>query len=598
MNPNESSSQGAFGLDRGRRYDQNTYLGTHNAYANRHEGWITPNQEISITEQLDRGVRYINADVWLVRQGIYVVPFPTLPIPSVIVYNGEDVSPPNDPLWAHLEDLEVVVAHEPRSTLYLLKTPPFKKLSAVLADIRAWLESHPGEVVTLGLENGVHAAHQDMVMRAVDESGIKPAVFFLDRPNEGMVFPDRPQDGGWDVTIHGFPSLDQLVAAGRRLVLLPDDGHPGSEVNERDMKWRFQVNTVYGRDSLDPGTWTNPRDESASIDDLTRPLFLMEHAPVGPALYPVYPNDYNDFDRISRRWQDMADRWGRLPSYFTCDFFNYDDGHGIGGGTPEDPSGPMQITSFLNARWAELPVITPTAELSPPPNASGWNNSDVRVNLSGRGDTIVGTVSSTLGQEKSPKVRDGGGYVLSMEGVTTVSFAAIGRGGAFWNRSAQTLVDVRIDKTPPVIVCTGNAGTYIADAPVDITCTATDDRSGVEAVTPPGLTGEAWQFGVGDVSIPVEARDRAGNMARLSVAFKVIVTRASLGNLTRRWVSNSGVTNALLKKLDAAERAAARGDLAGKVHHVETYIHELETHVGRFVSADHAATLIRLARAL
>src|SRR5436190_8535752 len=64
-----------FGASLDRRYDQNTFLATHNAYANAADGFnpALANQILGITQQLDGGVRCLLPDVWLMRQRVVSV---------------------------------------------------------------------------------------------------------------------------------------------------------------------------------------------------------------------------------------------------------------------------------------------------------------------------------------------------------------------------------------------------------------------------------------------------------------------------------------------------------------------------------------------
>src|SRR5687768_950932 len=60
------------GESMGRRYDQNTYLTAHNAYANKHDHFsiLTANQRYGIKEQLDDGVRCLSLDIYIMRQKV------------------------------------------------------------------------------------------------------------------------------------------------------------------------------------------------------------------------------------------------------------------------------------------------------------------------------------------------------------------------------------------------------------------------------------------------------------------------------------------------------------------------------------------------
>jgi hypothetical protein len=405
-----------------------------------------------------------------------------------------------------------------------------------------------------------------------------------------------------------------MIEKGKRLVLLPDDNHPRVSCPlplSEECKWKYQVNTVYGGDSIraDGGRWTNYREESKPIDDFTRPLFLMENAPCCPGVRPVNDNNFNGYRFLLDRWSEQADgnnlksKWDRMPNYVMVDFYDHDKDHLLGEGEPvNDPSGPMQFVSYLNSLRASLPRITATATVSPAPNAAGWNNTAVSVTLGASGDVARSFVMSSFGaQEMKPTAYPATVPVstgISGEGTTTVSFAAIGR-NTIGLRSDQRLVDVRIDRTAPKFISeSGNAGTYDADQTINITLTATDEGSGLQTPAQTVISGPAYLYGPGDVSMPVVARDKADNETVYYVRFRVVVTFSSMGNLTRRFVTHQGTLTSLLAKLDAAQRAEDRGDLAQKRQHIDTYINEIQNQTGRFITAEQAAILIRFVQAL
>lgn len=527
-----SSAHAQLGVNKNRRYDQNSYLGTHNSYAAPQHHYLIVNQLDSITSQLNSGVRYINLDLFLLKQKKVAANW------QAIIASDSGMNDDCEPerIWTldgpagnfHSEkNWRVAVAHN----VYELadKGVPWALITGAgvgdnrhlyldehLRDIREWLQSHPNEVVTLGFENNVPywdwttpnqmPTHQNSWIPAlpgqastifdweVNNSGIKPFLFYLDRPNVGMQVPGRPAGEWWEVLKHGFPTLNQMIAAGKRAVWLPDDGRHGIPTD-----WRFQVNTVYGNKSLNSDTWTEARGESAAIDDFTRPLFLMEHAP------DVSITDYsnvNDKNKLTNRLDDIVEAWNRLPHYLSIDmYFAGDNG------------GPSTFIRELNGRRAALPTIHPTSTITPRPSPYGWNKSDATINMGGVGDTIRKVVYTKFGVENlttnwsfitdyqechygsgagsfhtAPMVEAvdpaAASHTLTAEGVTTVSFAAVGTGG---NRSNQSLVDVRIDKVKPTVTGAKDRNPNVRgwyNANVTLTFRCRDDRSGIAYCTP------------------------------------------------------------------------------------------------------------------
>ena len=152
--------------------------------------------------------------------------------------------------------------------------------------------------------------------------------------------------------------------------------------------------------------------------------------------------------------------------------------------------------------------------------------------------------------------------------------------------------------TNPAVTYSGNLRVYAVDQFINITCQASDTLSGVFSNTCQDVIGDAYSFPLGINSFSAIAVDNADNLGTGAMSFTVEVTIDSLSNLTRRFVTNAGVANSLTQKLRAAGDAAARGDLVGKAHHIDVFVHELDNQTPRFITPANAAILVRLARAL
>lgn len=211
-----------FGASDDRRYDQNSYLGTHNAYASGSYGWNLPNQDRSISEQLDMGVRLLNLDIYLMRQ-----------YTEGLLWK-EETYETCDTTSSHTEALEIALAHDPIGfghTPY--QNARFMSLDVVLAEIRIWMNNHPDQVVSILFERGTPDCDiaNNLIKQAFAQAGYSldtgENVFFLDKPNPGMMAPDQTNQP-WEVLKHGFPTLREMVASRKRLVLLPDDRFGGT----------------------------------------------------------------------------------------------------------------------------------------------------------------------------------------------------------------------------------------------------------------------------------------------------------------------------------------------------------------------------------
>jgi hypothetical protein len=154
------------------------------------------------------------------------------------------------------------------------------------------------------------------------------------------------------------------------------------------------------------------------------------------------------------------------------------------------------------------------------------------------------------------------------------------------------------DVTPPTIGYSSHPATYTVDQHVSITCTATDAESGIASDTCAPIDGDAYVFGLGQHTFSATATDNAGNSASASTSFTVSVTFGSLTNLTRRFVTNSEVADALVADLSDAEKASAKG----KPKQVETalndYRHGVQAQVGKSITAERGSILIGLSQGL
>ena len=166
------------------------------------------------------------------------------------------------------------------------------------------------------------------------------------------------------------------------------------------------------------------------------------------------------------------------------------------------------------------------------------------------------------------------------------------------NSAPATVSGINIDKTAPTVTYSGNAGTYTIDQSVAITCAASDNLSGVASTTCANINGPAYTFALGTNTFSASATDLAGNTGNGSTSFTVQVTTAGLGNLVMQFVTNAGVANSMISKLNAAAAAEARGNTQAKAGAIGAFINELQAQADKALTAAQAATLIALAQAL
>jgi hypothetical protein len=220
------------------------------------------------------------------------------------------------------------------------------------------------------------------------------------------------------------------------------------------------------------------------------------------------------------------------------------------------------------------PVVTGTL------GSGGWYTSDVDVAWS-----VTDDESAIELQEGC----DAASVTADTEGVT-YTCTATSAGG-----TGSESVTVKRDATTPVVAYSGNAGTYQVDETVAITCSATDTMSGIASSTCADITGTAWSFGLGTHSFSASAEDVAGNTARASGSFQVVVAEGSLCAVVRGTVTQAGIANALCAKLDAAANARNANARRGQIG---AFIAQVRAQTGKSIAPADAAALIALAEAL
>jgi hypothetical protein len=501
-----------------RRYDQNTYLGAHNAYANSdsHFSKATANQVYDVKDQLDDGVRCLLLDIYLVRQVVKN---------AVIKFEAYDkrgqTTPSSD--FKHA-DLEIVLAHEPHKwgyslfSDYLVINRPFENLLHTLTILKDWLDANPNEVVTIAFESYVH--EPDLVSAYFQAAGLDDSLFLADRPNYGMPGPDGTP---WNVPVHGWPRLRDMVNAGKRLVIFSDNGvlwtrysgQPvgGPRTTEDDgmpNEWSLVVENKYGDAGLnDTGT---ARAESQPLDAVLMPVASMNWFPdanlVGPdyhgdsvpELYTWNYGDLNNYVGLTSARFFFIDGAKRYPNIINVDFYH-----------KGEYGGPKEVVYESNFHWATCPGIAATLTISPIPNEFGWRQS-ANITASGfvgargytvqkinyywyGGNDILGhaeatgsvAVSNSLPVSINPTNGSGG-----IDGIFHVSAEAVDN---LYDRSDRGLNTVQVDSTPPIVAPAvtrppDGAGDWYTNS-VIIRVRALDLLSGARRVGSTNLAGQA-----------------------------------------------------------------------------------------------------------
>lgn len=475
--PSDAAASGD-GEDMNRRYDQNCYLEAHDAYANPAWDYITwagCNQDEDLPNLLDNGIRSLDLRPWIVKQVTYGCN------PQCLYYNpGGDFgytigglenhfdfnSMPGQPVLAHHIDQWGYGLMVASGVGTACDNPHyFEDFTQGLISIQLWLLLHTNEVVTLNIESSVPTN-----MVSITESSINAAFtgqnpipgYFILSPNgvaAGMIPRGerpgalRPSPDGWWIPLDGIPTLQELVANNRRVVILPD----GRDFDSTTF-YDVGVDTEYGSHSIpldcngdhNP-TWIEPDQDHPYInmENYMLPIFLMQHVGDTPEAAHDDPQCVQPLSVLEAKLQDIEDAYKRLPTHVRLDYAEQND--------------PKAFVAEVNGLWAAQPLVTPTCTVLGTPSSPDWYNKDV----------VITNIWASVSDGSSPQAVTANVFQgpsihlvnslssptpatvkVTFEGKTVVSFAAIG--GALNSVSDRRKVEVWLDKTPPTVTNTFN----------------------------------------------------------------------------------------------------------------------------------------------
>jgi hypothetical protein len=249
-----------------RSFDQVAYLTTHNAMSSSAYSFLGPNQTYSFTGQLDRGVRALMLDIHR---------------------NGESPLPAAD-----LPSDAVLLCHEYCAIGHL-------SLVTGLAEIKAWLDDHPREVITLILENYVSASDLDTAMT---DSGLAPRLF------------DHAVGTPW-------PTLGEMIAADRRVVVLTD-----SQGSQRP--WLLPA-FAEAWDTNWSAAATGDLTCGVNRGSFSNRLVILNNFLTNPIASTGLADAANSNPFLAQRIESCRADWGgRIPNFVTVDFFERGDAAG------------------------------------------------------------------------------------------------------------------------------------------------------------------------------------------------------------------------------------------------------------------------------
>ena len=182
--------------------------------------------------------------------------------------------------------------------------------------------------------------------------------------------------------------------------------------------------------------------------------------------------------------------------------------------------------TFTTAADNTLAPIT-THTLSPPPNANGWNSSDVDVSLnatSAGGSEVKEITYSINGSEPNTVPGNVAGISLVDEGVSNISYHATDTAG---NVEADKTFAVKVDKSAPQVTPANVVNHVWRNSPVSAEFTASDSGSGLANLADASFTLTASEESASEDQPTVVSRtffDAAGNLTTRKVSALIDLT--------------------------------------------------------------------------
>lgn len=279
-----------------RRVDQIVFPSSHNAMGNAAAGFLNANHALSVTDQLDLGIRGMQIDALAGQRndrGFVRTDLTGETEDTVVAKVGPEA-------LAAAQRLAGRIAFGPiagDTDLYLCHV--LCELGATLAvdefsDIRGWLDRHPREVLLLFIQD---EASREMIVEGLEDGGLADlaATFRLGQP---------------------FPTLGEMIRSGKRVAIFAEReaGPPAWYMDG----FQFFQETPFSTTSL--AQLEAPESCRANRGTPTAPLFQLNHWVESYPPNPVRADTANAPSFILARARRCMERRDRVPNILAVDF--------------------------------------------------------------------------------------------------------------------------------------------------------------------------------------------------------------------------------------------------------------------------------------
>lgn len=262
-----------------KRFNEVALAGTHNSFATTGKYFVA-NQELTISEQIKKGVRAFMLDV-------YKIPI------SMEAKKLVDAIAHNKPTYEYM----VCHAGGKSDQCYILG---MERLSDILAEIRDGINKYRGDVFVIILESYVAAKK---VEKAFKKACLDQVALSYTPGSE-------------------WPTLEEMISTNKRLVVLSND------VEGRKTDWYLDKNAVAKEN---PFEMRKPSDHSCEIDRgkqcrknclYIQNMFL---TPKDSLSSPDLGKKMNSLPGIRNRVMECVETWGQIPNVIAVDWVNKGD---------------------------------------------------------------------------------------------------------------------------------------------------------------------------------------------------------------------------------------------------------------------------------